>query len=225
MVDRLPELRKRTAPALQKGDLPTQQVDDVPTLQQSDCPALPRRRQQCAHLQMRANDWPDLHRCAFVGCCLCLTSHVDFGIPPQSRLCHRDLDDVCVLPQNSPSRLPGRPGQPQVPPVDHWVLLVDHQVSLVDHSSRRVTLWSTDCSIDLPVELPLLADDPPVAQASQLQLSSSLVDSNTTAVPCSSTKPVKQLSHCGWSAATPVHPTKSSALPKRGRGQHFTPVN
>ncbi|CAI7934164.1 unnamed protein product [Closterium sp. NIES-54] len=85
--------------------------------------------------------------------------------------------------------------------------------------------WSTDCSDDLPVELPLLVDGPPVALTSQLQLLGSLVDSNTTAVPCSSTKPVKQLSHCGWSAATPVHPTKSSALPKRGRGQHSTPVN
>ncbi|CAI7892631.1 unnamed protein product [Closterium sp. NIES-54] len=77
----------------------------------------------------------------------------------------------------------------------------------------------------LPVELPLLVDGPPVAQSSQLQLSSSLVDSNITAVPCSLTKPVEQLSHRGQSAATPVHPTKSSALPKRGRGQHSTPVN
>ncbi|CAI7776676.1 unnamed protein product, partial [Closterium sp. NIES-53] len=40
-----------------------------------------------------------------------------------------------------------------------------------------------------------------------------------------STKPVEQLSHCGRLAATPVHPTKSSALPKRGRGQHSVPVN
>ncbi|CAI7848731.1 unnamed protein product [Closterium sp. NIES-54] len=64
-----------------------------------------------------------------------------------------------------------------------------------------------------------------VAQTSKLQLSSYLVDSNTTAVPCSSTKPVEQLSHCGWSDATPVHPTKFSALPKRGRGQHFIPIN
>ncbi|CAI7823174.1 unnamed protein product [Closterium sp. NIES-54] len=157
MVDRLPALSRGAAPALQKGDLPTQQVDGVPTLQQSDCPTLPRRRQQCTHSQMRADDWPDLHRCAFVGCCLRLTSHIDFGIPPRSRLRHRDLDDVCVLRQNSPR--------------------------------------------------------------------SSLVDSNTSAVPCSSTKPVEQLSHCGWSAATPVHPTKLSALPKRGRGQRFTPVN
>ncbi|CAI7896237.1 unnamed protein product [Closterium sp. NIES-54] len=114
MVDRLPTLHRGAAPALQKGDLPTQQVDGVPMLRQSGCPALPRRRQQCARSQMRTDDWPDLHRCAFVGCCLHLTSHIDFRIPTQSRLCHRDLDDVCVPPQNSPSRLPGRPGQPQV---------------------------------------------------------------------------------------------------------------
>ncbi|CAI7803975.1 unnamed protein product [Closterium sp. NIES-54] len=137
-------------------------------------------------------------------------------------------------------------------PVDHRVPLVDHQVPLVDHSSRRATplvdgplpstrtvsccrraplvdrcslIRSTDYSVDLPVELPLLVDCLAVAQTSQLQLSSSLVDSNTTTVPCSSTKPVEQLSHCEQSVATPVHPTKSSALPKRGRGQHSTPVN
>ncbi|CAI7793847.1 unnamed protein product [Closterium sp. NIES-53] len=114
MVDRLPALRRGAAPALQKGDLPTQQVDGMPTLQQSGCPALPSRRQQCARSQMRADDWPDLHRYASVGCCLRLTSHIDFGIPTRSRLCHRDLDDVCVSPQNSLSRLPGQPGQPQV---------------------------------------------------------------------------------------------------------------
>ncbi|CAI7861343.1 unnamed protein product [Closterium sp. NIES-53] len=136
MVDRLPALRRRAMSALQKGGLPTQQVDDVPTLHQSGCPALPRRRQQCARSQMRADDWPDSHRCAFVDCCLRLTSHIDFGIPTRSRLCHRDLDDVCVPPQNSPSRLPGRPGQPQEP-------LVDHRVPLVDHSPRRATPWST----------------------------------------------------------------------------------
>ncbi|CAI7891012.1 unnamed protein product [Closterium sp. NIES-53] len=43
-----------------------------------------------------------------------LTSHIDFGIPTQSRLRHRDLDDVRVPPQILLSKLPGRPGQPQV---------------------------------------------------------------------------------------------------------------
>ncbi|CAI7802194.1 unnamed protein product [Closterium sp. NIES-53] len=38
-------------------------------------------------------------------------------------------------------------------------------------------------------------------------------------------KHVEQLSHYEQLAATPVHPTKSSALPKRGRGQHSIPVN
>ncbi|CAI7842407.1 unnamed protein product, partial [Closterium sp. NIES-54] len=61
---------------------------------------------------MGADDWPDLHRCASVGYCLRMTSHIDFGIPTRSRLRHRDLDDVCVPPQNSPTRLPGRPGRP-----------------------------------------------------------------------------------------------------------------
>ncbi|CAI7805873.1 unnamed protein product [Closterium sp. NIES-53] len=114
MVDRLPALRRRVVPTLQKGDLPTQQVDGVPTLQQSGCPALPHRRQQCARLQVRTNDWPDLHRCASVSCCLRQTSHIDFGIPTRSCLRHRDLDDVRVPSQNSPSRLPGRPRQPHV---------------------------------------------------------------------------------------------------------------
>ncbi|CAI7812888.1 unnamed protein product [Closterium sp. NIES-54] len=89
-------------------------------------------------------------------------------------------------------------------------------------SPRRPLLTS---QVDLPVEQPLLVDGPPVAQTSQLQLSSSLVDSSTTAVPCSSTKPVEQLFHCERSAATPVHPTRSSALPKLGQGQHSIPVN
>ncbi|CAI7897205.1 unnamed protein product [Closterium sp. NIES-54] len=97
-----------------------------------------------------------------------------------------------------------------------------YNAPLVDRCSL---VRSTECSVDLPVKLPLLVKGPPVAQTSQLQLSSSLVDSNTTAVPCSSTKPVEQLSHCERSAATPVHPTKSSGLPKRGRGQHSIPVN
>ncbi|CAI7934357.1 unnamed protein product [Closterium sp. NIES-54] len=66
MVDRLLALRRGAAPALQKGNMPTQQVDGVPTLQQSGCPALPRRRQQCTRLQVRADDWPDLHCCASV---------------------------------------------------------------------------------------------------------------------------------------------------------------
>ncbi|CAI7869141.1 unnamed protein product [Closterium sp. NIES-53] len=114
MVDRLPTLRRGAAPALQKGDLPTQQVDGVPTMQQSGCLALPSRRQQCARSKVRADDWPDLHRCASVGCCLRLMSHIDIGIPTRSRLRHRDLDDVRVPPQNSPSRLSGRPGQPQM---------------------------------------------------------------------------------------------------------------
>ncbi|CAI7898063.1 unnamed protein product [Closterium sp. NIES-53] len=114
MVDCLPALCRGVAPALQKGDLPTQQVDGVPTPQQNGCPALPRGRQQCACSQVRADDWPDLHRCASVGCFLRLTSHIDFGIPARSRLHHHDLNDVRVPPQKSPSRLPGRPGQPQV---------------------------------------------------------------------------------------------------------------
>ncbi|CAI7901509.1 unnamed protein product [Closterium sp. NIES-54] len=88
---------------------------------------------------MRANDWPDLHRCASVGCGLCLTSHIDFKILARSRLRHRDLDDVRVPPQNSPSRLRGQPGRPPNALVD---------ASLVDHSSRRGTPWSTDPSVD-----------------------------------------------------------------------------
>ncbi|CAI7739051.1 unnamed protein product [Closterium sp. NIES-53] len=209
MVDRLPALRRGATTALQKGDLPTQQVDGVPTLQQSGCPALPVE-DSSAHA----------HR----------TREAGYAV---------DLDNPRWVDH-------------QVSLVDHRVPLVNHQVRLVDHSSHRATPWSTDpfcrpelsaccrraplvdrcslvrstdCSVDLPVELPLLVDGPPVAQTSHLQLSSSLVDNNTTAVPCSSTKPVEQLSHCGWSAATPVHPTKSSALPKRGRGQQSIPVN
>ncbi|CAI7904651.1 unnamed protein product [Closterium sp. NIES-54] len=85
--------------------------------------------------------------------------------------------------------------------------------------------WSTDCSVDILVDLILLVDGTPVAQTSQLQRSSSLVDSNTTAVPCSSTKPVEQLFYCERSAATSVHPTKSMALPKRGWDQHSITVN
>ncbi|CAI7874306.1 unnamed protein product [Closterium sp. NIES-54] len=108
MVDCLPALCRGVAPALQKGDLPTQQVDGVPTPQQNGCPALPRGRQQCACSQVRADDWPDLHRCASVGCFLRLTSHIDFGIPARSRLHHHDLNDVRVPPQKSPSRLPAR---------------------------------------------------------------------------------------------------------------------
>ncbi|CAI7743660.1 unnamed protein product [Closterium sp. NIES-53] len=114
MVDRVPTLRSGAAPALQKGDLPTQQVDGVPTLQQSGCPALPCRRQLCACSQVYVDDWPDLHRCATVGLCLRMTSHIDFGIPTRSRLRHRDFDDVRVPSHNSSSRLPGRPRQPQV---------------------------------------------------------------------------------------------------------------
>ncbi|CAI7925504.1 unnamed protein product [Closterium sp. NIES-54] len=68
MVDRLAALHRGAAPTQQKGDLPTQQVNGVPTLQQSGCPAMPRRRQQCARSQVRADDRPDLHRCASVGC-------------------------------------------------------------------------------------------------------------------------------------------------------------
>ncbi|CAI7826334.1 unnamed protein product [Closterium sp. NIES-53] len=180
-----------------------------------------------------------------------LTSHIDFGIPTRSRLRHPDLNDVCVPPQNSPSRLLGRPrqfmcsgrppspsgrppGAPGRPQLRSSYPLVDgplpstrtvsccRRAPLVDRCSL---LRSTGGSVDLPVEVPLLVDGPSVTQTSQLQLSSSLVDSNITAVPCSSTKTVEQLSHCGRSAATPVHPTKSSALPKRERGQHSTPVN
>ncbi|CAI7873889.1 unnamed protein product [Closterium sp. NIES-53] len=147
----------------------------------------------------------------------------------------QQLDSVPTLcssrPPSPSGRPPGAPGPPHLPssyPLVYGPLPLTRIVSycrrapLVD---RCPLLKSMSCSVDLPIKLPLLVDGPPVAQTSQLQLSSSLVDSNTTAVPCSSTKPVEQLYHCGWSAATPVHPTKSSALPKRGHGQHFTPVN
>ncbi|CAI7865600.1 unnamed protein product [Closterium sp. NIES-53] len=134
MVDRVPTLRRGATPALQKGDLPTQQVDGVPTLQQSGCPALPRRRQQVC-----ADDWPDLHHCASVGCCLRLTSHIDFGIPTRSRLRHRDLDDVRVPPLNSLSRLPGRPGQLQVLWLTTKCLW-----------STTGSLWSTTAPVELP---------------------------------------------------------------------------
>ncbi|CAI7861368.1 unnamed protein product [Closterium sp. NIES-54] len=126
---------------------------------------------------------------------------------------------------------PGARGRPQLPssyPLVFGPLLLTRAVSCCRRASlvdRCSLVRSTDCSVDLPVELPLLVDGPPVAQIIQLQLSSSLVDSNTTVVPCSSTKPVEQLSCYERLAATPVHPTKSSALPKRGRGQHSIPVN
>ncbi|CAI7918954.1 unnamed protein product [Closterium sp. NIES-53] len=130
-------------------------------------------------------------------------SHIDFGIPTQSRLRHRDLDDVCVPPQNAPSGLPGRPGQPQVPLVDHRVPLVDHQVSLVDHSSRRATPWSSD-PFRRP-ELSALVDEVPSSTAAHF--------SGRRSAPSTSQ------SNCpSWSMAHP------SPRP-RGRGQHFTPVN
>ncbi|CAI7874438.1 unnamed protein product [Closterium sp. NIES-53] len=153
MVDRLLALRRGATPALQKGDLPTQQVDGVPTLQQSGCPALPRRRQQCARSQVRAYYWPDLHRCASVGCCLRLTSHIDFGIPTRSRLRHRDLDDIRVPPQNSSRRLPGRPGQPQV----LWSTTKSLWSTTGSLWSTTRSLWSTTrCpwSTTAPVKLP-----------------------------------------------------------------------
>ncbi|CAI7771529.1 unnamed protein product, partial [Closterium sp. NIES-53] len=133
-----------------------------------------------------------------------------------------DLDNPrCSGRPPSPSgRPPGARGRPQLPssyPLVDRPLPSTRTVSCCRRApfiDRCSLLRSTDCSVDLPVELPLLVDGPPIAQTSQLQLSSSLVDSNTTAVPCSSTKPVEQLSHCGRSAATPVHLTKSSALSK-----------
>ncbi|CAI7778512.1 unnamed protein product, partial [Closterium sp. NIES-53] len=122
-----------------------------------------------------------------------------------------DLDNPrCSGRPPSPSgRPPGARGRPQLPssyPLVDRPLPSTRTVSCCRRApfiDRCSLLRSTDCSVDLPVELPLLVDGPPIAQTSQLQLSSSLVDSNTTAVPCSSTKPVEQLSHCGRSAATP----------------------
>ncbi|CAI7908066.1 unnamed protein product [Closterium sp. NIES-54] len=216
MVDCLSALRRGAMPALQKGDLPTQHADGVPTLQQSGCPALPRRRQQCAYSQMCADDWPDLHRCASVGCCLHLTIHIDFGIPIQSRLRHRDLDDVCVPPQNSPSRLPGRPGQPQVP--------------LVDHSSRRATLWSMD-PFRRP-ELLTVVDELPSSTAAHFSGRRTAPSTSQSNSPSWSTahlslRPVTCSCRAPWSTATPqrspaARRSLSSSSPTVDVSEHYS---
>ncbi|CAI7873566.1 unnamed protein product [Closterium sp. NIES-53] len=83
-------------------------------------------------------------------------SHIDFRIPTQSRLRHRDLDDVRVSPQNSPSRLPGRPpgpsgrppgatGRPQLPssyPPGRRTPSIDQNCQLLSPSSPRRPLFT-----------------------------------------------------------------------------------